>query len=1050
MTIDVEALSVSFIDMDSLPKAVNSFSTAGFANPESCPVPPGKQSNPETAHCEPPGNREQLRQELLDAVKAGTLGARQIRMSSAKSGHARFKKESDYLDHKDKLPKGPRPVILIMEDVPTILRPNHVTVGLIKPGTLAAYKKNAITSFLENNAVKPDELSAKCLPDHSSLQKKMEERAKRICTVYQGSSSGKLRWNGTFKPPEFREKDYEKLTCHSEWLTTGYKKSQIKCFLTAKEDLGKDITDHLQDKHQLEETFGIDPLPWLVYSQQSGSAEVYFEDEVSGHLSALHKARLTNFSISHIIAEETFRQVLNFLPMPLRAKTLNQQHLPAMQYPCQDIIKLVTNPDFNHQHLRELIDQIWKLIDQDFPVEKTFLYKGKWQTVLDLLIQSATTLWLQDHHRSMSLYYNQQEHRGERADEEDVFFQLSTELARRGVSFDEKNGKHLLREFYSIRLCCRLKALGLSYKGGDLGYLITDVPFFNDPAVMLEFHQRCQRLSSAELQEVFDYVLRRPFQGYHPYDQLKNYLLALFRFGEPDEQIFSAVREKIADTGADGIEQSLGTLCADDYIHWAKELRERRDQEPFYQQWPENIKKGQQQIDELRKSFGLTGSQSAQPASLMQPAALQFIVDAFSQPPVLPNAKDNEETILRILQHYYRRPGPERVIQCLGRETLPVVWKSAHSCSHVLRARNNLLWYIELLDKFDPMQFSDIEKNLLSLAIIYHDAAAEDVPKRDEEARAADYFKRDLKGQYPQQQLDGIAEALASKEDDVHGKSDQTISPSVRRYLRVLRFADRMDYIRCTGVDASFPGFCTGRHPLTGFDPRRLDLPSQLTRDFTGEPALKPDFQRQLEAAMHGAADLLQVTGSHSEDCRADSYIQTYHLKPDRTAIKEKFELTPLPLQNMENCLDDNVRRFIASRAGIHTCSSPDHKDCKTDRQNGITRGIHNSFHDLRQVQVPTGMTRLEKMQCRQGFSLLSMATQEAIAQEVQRLQSEGILMSLGTLTQQTLKSPPAKQVLEQRGFAVISEKRFRGYDDTGKVNLQEMLVPIPVGSVGS
>ncbi|WP_286196897.1 hypothetical protein [Thalassotalea sp. G20_0] len=37
---------------------------------------------------------------------------------------------------------------------------------------------------------------------------------------------------------------------------------------------------------------------------------------------------------------------------------------------------------------------------------------------------------------------------------------------------------------------------------------------------------------------------------------------------------------------------------------------------------------------------------------------------------------------------------------------------------------------------------------------------------------------------------------------------------------------------------------------------------------------------------------------------------------------------------------------------------------------------------------------------------------------------------------------------LEQRGFAVISEKRFRGYDDTGKVNLQEMLVPIPVGSV--
>ncbi|WP_422408985.1 MULTISPECIES: hypothetical protein [unclassified Endozoicomonas] len=58
----------------------------------------------------------------------------------------------------------------------------------------------------------------------------------------------------------------------------------------------------------------------------------------------------------------------------------------------------------------------------------------------------------------------------------------------------------------------------------------------------------------------------------------------------------------------------------------------------------------------------------------------------FRVPPVLPNAMDNEETILRILQHYHRRPGPERVIQCLGSETFPGVWKPDHNCSHVLRA----------------------------------------------------------------------------------------------------------------------------------------------------------------------------------------------------------------------------------------------------------------------------------------------------------------------------------------------------------------------------
>ncbi len=1002
---------------------------------------PGKHSKTETHHS--PGSREQIRQELLEAVKAGTFGARQIKMSPESSFHTRFNKEFAYLDHNDELPKAPRPVILIMEDVPSILRPEHVTVGIINPGTLAAYKKNAETCALDDNALKPDELRVKCLPDHRSLKRKLEEQANSSDQKYQKTTSGHLKKNGTFKPPEFREKNCEKLKRHSEWLTTGYIKSQIKCFLSVKEDIDKSITDHLQDKHQLEEVFGIESLPWMVYSQQSGSAEVYFEDEFSGHLLAHNEARLSDFAFSHNISEETFKRVLNFLPMPLKAKTLNQHRLPTIQHPFQDIIKLVADPDFSHQHLRELIERIWKLIDQDVPVQRKFLYQGESQTILDLLIISVTKLWRNTDVSSST----ENDNKGARGitNEEDIIFQLSTELTRRGVPVIEKNGRVLLREFRSIKMCRYLKALGLSCKDIEFWDLMIHPSLFHNPAVMLEFHQRCQRHNAAQLQEAFSFILQKPFFGYFPYKRLKNYLLALFHFCEPNEQIFNLLRDTIADTIAEGIERSLGTLCADDYIHWVKKLWERRDQEPFYQQWPENIKKGELEIVELQKSLGLTGCQSPQTASLTQPTELQFIVDAFSQPPVLPNARDNEETILRIFQHYYRRPGPERVIKCLGSDTLPWVWKPDHNCCHVLRARNNLLWYIELLEKFHQMHFSETEKNLLSLAIIYHDAAAEDVPKRDEEARAADYFKRDLKGQYPQQYLEEIGEALSRKEDDVHGKSDQGLSSSVRRYLHVLRFADRMDFIRCTGIDASFPGSFKDRQQPGQFDASLLDLPSQVTRDFTNDPALKPDFQRQLEAAMHGAADLLQVTGNKREDCRPDSYVQTYQLEPDEATITEKFELTPLPLKNMEKYLDDNVRRYIASRAGIHTCTSSDHKDCKTNRRRGITRGIHNSFHDLRQVRVPTGMTRLEKMQCRQGFSLLSMETQGAIAQEVQRLQLKGILMSLGTLTQETLKSRRAKRVLAQRGFAVVSRKRFRGYNDKGGIKMQKMLVPLRI-----
>ncbi|WP_422475000.1 hypothetical protein [Endozoicomonas sp. ALB032] len=1026
--------------MDSLPTTGNPLSTVSFTNPESCSAQSGKNSN--TAHCLSPGSREQLRQELHAALKVGTLGARQIRACDSESCYTRFEKESVYHDHNDEYPKAPRPVNLIIEDVPSLLPPTKdVTVGILKPDTLAAYKNHAVTAHLQFRGLKPDELSTKCLPDHSSLRLKKLEQADRLCSVYRKSTSGELRPNGTFKAPEFREKDNEKLRNPAEWLTTGYTKSHIKCFFTIKENIAKSITDHLQDKHQLEEALGIDPLPWLVFSRQGGSAEVYFEDELpSDHLLTLNEARLRNFAISHNISEEILMMLLNLLPLPLKAEILNQQYLPTQRHPVQveDIMKLVTNPDSStHQRLR-------KLIDQGFPVQKKVFYEGEYQTLFDVLIESAGELCLYDHlHRETAA--DEDQCMSWTAKQEAIFVQLATDLAKCGVSVNEKTANNILQDFYSIRLCRHLKALGLSYKGIDLRSMILCHPSCNDPAVMLEFHQRCLRLSSAQLQEAFYLVLQRPFEGHHPFNQLRNYLLALFHFGKPNEQTLSAVRKEIADTGPKGIKESLGKLSADDYIIWIKALWKCRDKQPFYQQWPEKVKAEQQQIVELQKSLGLSDCRSAQPASLTQPEELQFLVDAFSVPPVLPNARDNEETILKILQHYYRRPGPERVIQCLGSDTLPGVWKPDHNCSHVLRARNNLLWYIELLEKSDLMRFSESEKNLLSLAIIYHDAAAEDVPKEDEEDRAASYFKRDLKGQYPQHQLNDIAEALARKEDDLQGKSDQNLSTQVRGYLHVLRFADRMDFIRFSGVDASFPGLFKDRQKPRQFDPSRLDLPSQLTRNFTHGPALKPDLQQQLEAAMHGAADLLQVTGSDSKDLRTVPYVQTFQLQPDRTAITDKFEHTPLPLQNMEKYLDDNVRRYIASRAGINTCSSPDHTECKTDQKKGITRGIHNSFHDLRQVRVPERMTRLEKMQCRHGFRLLSTETQEAIVQEVQRLQSKGILMSLGTLTQETLKSRKAKRALEKRGFAVVNEKRFRGYDKKGKVKLQEMRVPVKV-----
>ena len=522
--------------MDSLLQAANSFMTVSFNHPESCPVQPGKNSN--TAYCQSPGSREQLRQELQAAVKAGTLAARHIELRDTDTLYTRLIRESVYLDHNDELPKGPRPACMIIQDVPSRIRSDSVAVGILEPDTLAAYKGHTLTDLLQNNAIKPDELLIKCLPDSSSLQEKMLAQANRIHDVYSRSTtSGHLLKDGTFKPPKSRKKGCQQSIEHSEWLTTGYTKSQIKCFFTAK-DTGKSITDHLLEKHQLEKALGIGPLPWLVYSEQSGSAEVYFEDELSsGNLLALNEARLGDFALSYNIPEETLKGVLNLLPMSLKAEILNQQLLPTLQFRAQDMIKLVTNPDsFSRQRLRELIDQ-------GFPVQRKVLYRGEYQTIPDLLIESARDLWLQDLY-GRSTDDDKYQYTRWTASKENIVIQLSSELARCGVAVSEIIAKRILEDFYSIRLCCHLKALGLSYKGVDFHSLISRHYSCTHPAVMLEFHQRCQRLSSAQLQEAFLLILRRPFEGYFPYKRLKNYLLALFHFGEPDEQTFNSVRKK--------------------------------------------------------------------------------------------------------------------------------------------------------------------------------------------------------------------------------------------------------------------------------------------------------------------------------------------------------------------------------------------------------------------------------------------------------------------------------------------------------------------------
>jgi hypothetical protein len=349
---------------------------------------------------------------------------------------------------------------------------------------------------------------------------------------------------------------------------------------------------------------------------------------------------------------------------------------------------------------------------------------------------------------------------------------------------------------------------------------------------------------------------------------------------------------------------------------------------------------------------------------------------------------------------------------------------------------------MELLEKFNLITFTEEEKLLLQLAVIYHDAAAEDATKQQEEQQSAYYFSRDLQGKFPQHLLSKVALALEYKEDDILEIKRQNTDQSISKYLEIIRFADRMDYIRCSSISSDFPNFNDGELSSELFNANILNLPTQEQQQFSTNNDTKTLFQRNLEAAMHGAVDLAAVAGGYNEDLREKgSYEHRYKLNIDNQRIKIAFERTDSPITQLTELLDNNVRRLIAKLAGINTCTYPKHLLCMPDIKNGVIRGIHSTWNDLNQIKILENMTLLEKMQCEHDFKILSQTTLDAINLEVARLIENGLQMSLGTLTQDTLKSDAVRKVLNERGFDVINESRHRGYNLNGDKQYQDMLV---------
>ncbi|WP_422472241.1 hypothetical protein [Endozoicomonas sp. ALB032] len=968
----------------------------------------------------PPDPRESERQQLLRAAKSGRLAFRRIRLTE----------ENDYFSGKG----APRAFTLALpgEMMPSMPLPDDCgewMVGITNPQCLFVYKRDATTRYLELGA-DADKLDVKLLSDRQSLFDGLIEHANKVTWgVYPRFTSGHLQADGTFSLPKLKTGNYSHLECYPELVLTNYRKKDIQCFCVYN-DSKTNISDILRDKYLCEFLLQIDPLPLVVYCHRTGSVQVYFADELDSLYLTRNERSLDDFAFSQGLAPDHFRDILNLLPMSLRAKALSSESTvsvdPDVIHKQQQAIELVSDP-FLYSY-----EELLELKQSGLPIHQRFFHKGRVRSLLGMLLDSE-------------IRRNERPEHDQTRKQEDEARRLCQLLLRSGARLD--GYVYLIERMAGIfgpaipaGIFNCLVAASAPFEFLTLEHLKW-YPLTGCPGSVVEFDRICRGQNKLQRQEcltrVLNYVVTLKNRTLK---HIQLSLLALFHYQVAvDKNVLDSLESHL-DMYRQEDENIIDDFSVADYVKWVKKLWEQRETYPFYQNWPKHVRQAQQDIKDLRQSLGLDDSHNlATPLATETPAALKFVVDAFSTAPVLPdNVGDNEKTILKVLQHYYRRPGPERVIQRLGMQTIPTVWKPLHSCSHVLRARNNGHWYMELLEKFQQCSLKEQEKELLSLAIIYLDAAAEDVDKSVEETSSAEYFKRDLAGHYPEKLLADMAIAIVSKENDVKGKEEQNLPDSVRWYLRILRFADRMDVIRGCGVGADFPGLTVTR--TLGFDATRLDLPSQLTGEFSSWSFNKSEFQRHLEAAMHGAADLAQVTGSLL-DQRKKNYTQAYGLKDNGAKISENFEWTIEPVRRMDQLIDDNVRRKIAQEAGIIVCSDRSHKACRADQNKGITYGIHNSGYDLGQVTIPAGMTLLEKMQYEHDPSLLSPATLQAIEQEVQRLKSEGIQMNLGTLTQKTLTSEQAQKVLEQRGIAVVGEKRHY-FTNEGIPREREMLVP--------
>ena len=409
---------------------------------------------------------------------------------------------------------------------------------------------------------------------------------------------------------------------------------------------------------------------------------------------------------------------------------------------------------------------------------------------------------------------------------------------------------------------------------------------------------------------------------------------------------------------------------------------------------------------------------------------------------------------LRAIEYYYLQPDLETLARLTGLQGYrpqPDVPRQYHGVDHVVRTQILAEALIPLFEHFEPEVASLLARRpklreLIPLALVYHDVVAEEKAKELEESEAARLFTRDMEasGQYETADINLVASALHNKNNRALDKnqhtsqqvitsglldiSDERCSGDERHVRRLVRLPDCIDILRVKSVTGNWTNIAK-THSHSGlsasFNPDYLDLPDRLRS--------LPAFTGAFKAMMEGAKDLAWVTGGKPQsDLSGNAYDHRYHLKINNQAIRKKIHFSADSVALVKGALDDNVRRWYARNfLNLTTCHydhSPEalkqtgrRAPCLVWRQDQNRLTAIHSTDELRQVHIPEGLSVLEKLQV-ETLGRNSKVLQQFHAANSDLRSSGGLLPSLGTLSQTVLASEATKAVLKQRRIEVMTE----------------------------